>query len=498
MSDERIARPVPGREIATTGDGRDITRGYTGQLLLPADRILRGRGAGDLALYEQVLSEAQVSACFRQRRSAVTAREWQVDAASDRRIDRRAADHVRAQLQRIGWDRVTDLMLYGVFYGYAVAEIVYGREDGLLTWDRLRVRNRRRFRFGEHGDLRLITPQNPYPGEDAPSPYFWHFATGADHDDEPYGLGLAHWLYWPVLFKRNGLKFWLTFLEKFGMPTALGEYDTNASAEERTKLLAATEAIQTDAGIIIPNGMKLSLLEAARSGTADYQALHNTMDSTIAKVILGQAASTEGTPGRLGNDDLQGDVRQDIVKADSDLICESLNLGPARWLTMFNFPDASPPRVFRVVDEPEDLDTLADRDTKVFNLGFAPGLEYVRETYGDHWEPKDAPPDDTAGEGAAAPGAPVSFAENRETQPIVGREAQLVDLLARRADPIVAGWIDQIEALVRRAGSLEEIRDGLLALLPDIDTDQFGQVMQHALTIAGVAGMGDARDDADA
>ena len=38
-------------------------------------------------------------------------------------------------------------------------------------------------------------------------------------------------------------------------------------------------------------------------------------------------------PGRLGNDDLQADVRLDLVKADADLICESFNQGPARWLT---------------------------------------------------------------------------------------------------------------------------------------------------------------------
>ncbi|HHA2395755.1 TPA: DUF935 family protein, partial [Stenotrophomonas maltophilia] len=106
----------------------------------------------------------------------------------------------------------------------------------------------------------------------------------ADHDDEPYGLGLAHWLYWPVLFKRNGLKFWLIFLEKFGMPTAVGKYDTNATDPEKAKLLQATRAIQTDSGIIMPKGMELALLEAGRSGTADYKALQDYMDATIQKV----------------------------------------------------------------------------------------------------------------------------------------------------------------------------------------------------------------------
>ncbi|MEB4492751.1 DUF935 family protein, partial [Pasteurella multocida] len=75
--------------------------------------------------------------------------------------------------------------------------------------------------------------------------------TGSDHDDEPYGIGLAHWLYWASLFKRNGVKFWLIFLEKFGMPTALGRYSKNASPTDQDKLLEAIYSIQSDSGIIV-------------------------------------------------------------------------------------------------------------------------------------------------------------------------------------------------------------------------------------------------------
>ncbi|MFV9531247.1 phage portal protein family protein [Pseudomonas aeruginosa] len=146
----------------------------------------------------------------------------------------------------------------------------------------------------------------------------------------------------PVYFERNGLKFWLTFLDKFGvLPTAVGKFGKNATPEEKAKLLAATQAIQTDTGVIIPEDMLVELLEASRSGTADYKILHDTMDETIAKVTLGQVASSQGAPRRLGNDDLQADVRLDLVKAAADLICESFNQGPARWLTEWNFPALS-------------------------------------------------------------------------------------------------------------------------------------------------------------
>ncbi|MDE9816552.1 phage portal protein family protein, partial [Pseudomonas aeruginosa] len=105
---------------------------------------------------------------------------------------------------------------------------------------------------------------------------------------------------------------------------------------------------------------------------------------------LGQVASSQGTPGRLGNDDLQADVRLDLVKADADLICESFNQGPARWLTEWNFPGAEPPCVYRVVEEPEDMDAKASRDEKVVRFsGFKPTLGYVQETYGIEVQEQD-------------------------------------------------------------------------------------------------------------
>lgn len=476
--------PKLGREIATTGDGRDITRPFLSGLQQPSDYILQRRGGNDLRIYEEVLRDAQVKATWGQRQLAVVSKEWQVDAGGDRRIDKAAAEHLRQQLQKVGWDRITNGMLYGVYYGHAVAELIYGRDDRYITLEAIKVRNRRRFRYDLEGGLRLLTPQNMFEGEPCPDPYFWHFCTGADNDDEPYGLGLAHWLYWPVFFKRNGLKFWLTFLDKFGMPTAVGKFGKNATPEEKDKLLAATQAIQTDTGVIMPEDMMLELLEASRSGTADYKILHDTMDETIAKVTLGQVASSQGTPGRLGNDDLAGDVRLDLVKADADLVCESLNLGPVRWLTEWNFPGAEPPRVYRVVEEPEDMDARASRDEKVFRMsGFKPSLGYIQKTYGVEVQ-EEAPP---AGGAAAA-----EFAEGTGGS---DPAAVMTNQLAKAMQPVVKDWSDQLRALVDNATSLDELQEQLLQLAPELSLDQYAAAMAVGLQAANLAGRTDVQDD---
>ncbi len=416
MSDN-MEKPRPQDEVAGTGNGQDITRPYIAGLMLPHDRVLSGRGGGDLSIYEQLLSDPQVKTVCEQRRNAVTQATWQVDAASDSVIDEAAAEFIRRMLHKIGFDRLTDLMLYCVFYGFSVAEILYEVVGGKLEWKEFKVRNRRRFRFDAQGNLRLLTPGNMATGTPCPAPYFWHIATGADNSDEPYGIGLGHWLYWPVLFKRNGTKFWMIFLEKFGMPTATGQYESGATPEEKRALLNALRAIQSDSGVIYPKGMEINLLEAARSGSADYKVLHETMDEAIAKAALGQTmTSQDGSSQAQAN--VHMSVRQDIIKSDSDLVCESFNLGPVKWLVDFNFAGAGLPRVYRMLEAEEDLDKAAETDSKIIDMGFKPSLEYVREKYGEHWEEKVL--------------APIDAAVSPEIKPVPGNAnfAELIDPFA--------------------------------------------------------------------
>ncbi|MEO5362846.1 MAG: DUF935 domain-containing protein [Magnetococcus sp. DMHC-8] len=382
------------REVASTRDGRDVTRSYWSamELLVPQDSVLQDRG-GDYVVYEEVLRDDQVASTFQQRRLAVTSAEWGVRPGGPDRQSRKAADQLRAILESIGWDGVTEKMLYGVFFGYAVAECCWERDGGEVILAAIKVRKQRRFAFDEQGRLRLLLRDNPR-GEPLPPRKFWHFCTGADHDDEPYGLGLAHWLYWPVYFKRNGIKLWLVFMDKFGMPTAKGIYPVNATEEEKRRLLAALRAIQTDSGIIVPEGMQIELIEAARGGQVHYEGFVDRMNAAIAKVVLSQTMTTDAAGG-LYKSEVQKSVRNEVVRADADLVCDTFNRSVARWLTAWNYPGAHAPLVWRRVREETDLRPQAERDKILYSIGFRPTLDYVRETYGEGWEAAEASPSAT-------------------------------------------------------------------------------------------------------
>ena len=373
------------REVSATGDGRDITQDYCSPLALrtPQDSVLQGKG-GDYALYEEVLRDDQVASTFQQRRLAVTSAEWGVRPGGPDKASIKAADQLHHMLEQIGWDGVTEKMLYGVFFGYAVAECLWDRSGTEIFLQDIKVRKQRRFAFDEEGELRLLLPGTPQ-GEKMPPQKFWHYCTGSDHDDEPYGLGLAHWLYWPVYFKRNGIKLWLIFMDKFGMPTARGTYPVNATEEEKRRLLSALRAIQTDSGIIVPEGMQIDLIEASRGGPVHYEGFIDRMNAAIAKVVLSQTLTTDAVGGQY-KAEVQKSVRNEVVRADADLVCDTFNRSVARWLTEWNYPGAKIPKVWRRVSEEMDLRPRAERDKILYSMGFRPTLDYVRETYGGSWE----------------------------------------------------------------------------------------------------------------
>ncbi|MDF5964365.1 hypothetical protein P4055_10865 [Pseudomonas aeruginosa] len=66
--------PKLGREIATTGDGRGITRPFLSGLQQPERLRAAAPGRRDLRIYEEVLRGAQVKATWGQRRRPSSAR----------------------------------------------------------------------------------------------------------------------------------------------------------------------------------------------------------------------------------------------------------------------------------------------------------------------------------------------------------------------------------------------------------------------------------------
>lgn len=386
--------------IASTGDGRDITRPFLG-LDLEEFQDRRLMGAVDWGVYDVILLDDQVKSCLEQRRSAVVSREWGVASGKpgDPRADAAAAAF-EANLLEVGFDRTTDKVLYAPFHGIAVAELGWGpwKYEGrtLIGWVRsaemrpIHVRHARRFRYDRQRRLRHLTPANPR-GEIMPERKFWVVTAGGSDDDQLYGRGLAEWLYWPTLFKRNGIRFWNTFLDKFSVPTAKGTYPRGATKEEIGKLLGALQSIANDSGFVIPEGMAVELLTIASAGVP-YEEMPKYMDAAIAKVILSQTMTTDDGASKAQGQ-VHAGVKQELITSDADLICESFSEGPARWWTDLNYgADVAAPIVTRQVEEEADLAATAETDAYLNQMGYERTEESFSSVYGDGYRRVATPP----------------------------------------------------------------------------------------------------------
>ncbi len=478
------------KEIASIE--RDTTQFPFGGVLENLDDTLRTRGQGNgLKIYDDIERDCHAYAVLEKRKNAVIAREWDVLAASEDAADAAAANFVREVFKGLPFDRICKELLDATLKGFSVDEIMWARDGARLVPGEILARDQRRFKFATDRSLRLVTRARLMDGESVPERKFIVHRFGAKNGS-PYGLGLGHKLFWPVFFKRKDITFWLTFADKFGSPTSLGKYPGGTGDAEQKKLLAALQAIAQDAGVIVPEGMTVELLEAARSGSIDtYEKLARYMDEQISECVLGETMTTNAQAAGLGSGqaNVHNEVRKEIAKADADLLSDTLNDTLVRWLVEFNMPGARPPKVWRNFEEEEDLTQRASRDRSIYDMGFQPTEDYIRNTYGEGWEKRTTPP-------ASPPFVPgAEFAERARRPDYAEVQTQNLD---RAAQSGLDAIIDTVRRLVNEAQSLEELRDKLLDLYPGISSDKFAEVMREALLAAALAGRFDIAEGAGA
>jgi phage gp29-like protein len=496
-------RPVF-NEIATSNDGRDITQPWMGPLMRTQDSVLLNRGGGNLLAYEELLRDDQVASCLQQRRLSVVAADWEVQPGKRRFMaptaqDQKAVEFVQEMLLTgLEFDDLTAKMHYGVMFGYAVGEVMWAKDGNYIVFDDLRqgikAKKARRFDFDTEGRLRLLTVQNNWEGELLPDRKFWLFSFGGDNDDHPGGLGLGHYLYWPVYFKRGGMQAWLRFLNKFGVPSRIAKYPPGTSTEDQDKLLRAAEALESDSAVRIPEGLTIELLEATRGGTADYSQLVQTMDEAIAKIILSQHFSTEGSGGQYKGDNLMS-VRDEVIKSDADQLCLSMTRQPITWLIEYNRSvlgeDVAIPQVWRRLPEGEDLAQTADTWTKLYQIGFEPSEQDVQERFGEGWRRKSEPvaatlkPAPVPGQPAPTQSPPVEFKEPEDDRDTVDFYAEQ---LRSALGPVLEGWLGRIAEELEGSGDLQEFADRLYGLYPELPAAEFSEIMSQALIASELAG----------
>ena len=343
-------KPPPGltREMAPA-EGVSLL-GALSAATLPEDGL-----GGGYAPYRKMLHDPQVKACLHTKKFAVLSAGWSVHAASGSPDDQAVAGFVRDVLAGMrgslldSLHDVLDALALGVSLVEIVYEVIEGRPHaGQIGIRALKSKDPAGFVFETDAFLN-VTALRGMSGQTYPPDKFLHYAPLPVYGS-PVGQSDLRAAYRPWLIKQQTLRFWAKYLEKFGLPTVTGSYDParGYGADQQRELLSLVAQVHNESALVLPSDMHLGLLETARTSGAGFLEAVEYLDRAIAKSILGQTLTTDGSGSgatyALGNVhmDVLGFYLQKLQRDLEDTVIGAQLIAP---LVAYNFgPDAARPR----------------------------------------------------------------------------------------------------------------------------------------------------------
>ena len=344
-------------------------------LMLPnPDPVLKAIGK-DITVYRELRSDPQVGGNIRRRKGAVKALEWGVNNGQAKEG---AAQIVEAIFADLEMDRIISEILEAPLYGYQPLEVVWGKVGSYIVPVDIIGKPPEWFCFDAENRLRLRTKEDPVYGELVPDRKFLLPRQDATYDN-PYGMPDLSMCFWPTSFKKGGLKFWVTFAEKYGSPWVIGKHPRNTPTEETDDLLEKLADMVQDAVAVIPDDSSVDIKEAAgKSSSADvYERLLMFCRSEVNYALLGQNQTSEANSNRASAQ-AGLEVTRDIRDADSRMVEATFNT-LIRWIWDFNFNESTRPE-FSMWEQEEVDKVLAERDKTLTEAGvtLTKSKSYVR------------------------------------------------------------------------------------------------------------------------
>jgi phage gp29-like protein len=306
--------------------------------------------------------------------------------------------------------------------------------------------------------------------------------------------GLHRALAWPYLFKNYSIGDLAEFLEIYGLPLRLGKYQASASEDEKATLLRAVMSIGHDAAGIIPQGMEIDFIEAAKGTPDPFEAMTSWCERTVSKCVLGgtltSQADGKSSTNALGN--VHNEVRHDLMVSDAAQLGSTFTRDLVYPLLALNKGGVEDrrrlPKFMFNVTEPADLALLADALPKLAGTGMRIPVQWAHEQGGIPMAEED---EDvlSAAQPAAAPRVNTAAATA-----IAALSAELSGQMDSASADAWNAVMAHVEKLVADADSMEALQAALLQAYDGLPLDDLRKVMAQGFQVAALAGMADALD----
>lgn len=455
------------------------------------DPILRRMGR-HIQVYRELMVDAMVRSGSKRRRAAVVSMEGGFDRET--RAPRRTVNNLQAVFDDLPIHQLVRGLVDGGLYGYAVAEVIWGRVGNLTVPVDVVVKPQEWFGYDQDNKL-VLRELTSITGTPVPDRKFIVVGSETSYIN-PYGEADLASCFWPVAFRKGGLKFWVTFAEKYGMPWAIGKLPRSASQGDTDKLAEQLESMVRDAVAVIPDDASVDLKQAVTTANADmYEALLMYCSREINISLLGNNQSTEQDANRASAQAASG-VEDTLRDADAEMVAGGLSQ-LAKWVVEVNWPSSVAPS-YEFWQQEEVDERQAQRDKTLTDAGVKFTKAYWQRTY----DLQDGDIEDTpATQANTPPGGPlaagVSLAEGDAVpadQAII--DALIADMPAAELSAAMEAMLRPALAAVRQAQSPDEVMAALVEAFPKMDSNALESLLQRAFFVADVTGRQGVVDEA--
>jgi len=326
-------------------------RFYSSLALLPnPDPILRKAGKSE-DVYDAIQSDAHVIGELRAIKADLQRFQHVLTPGGERRVDRRAFELcqqviARAPAPLTTWPDVFWNIAQSTFRGLSAQEIVWQQDSGVWLPEAILDRPKRRFSFSGEGELRLLTRNAPLLGEPM-QPMYWLIDRHMPSYDNPYGVALLSSCFWPYTFKHAGMRWFVKFCERFGIPFPVGKYPTGSDPKVIDALSDALEELVEAGFAAIEEGGAIELLESGKGGSGKL-AQHQLVDvcnAEMSKALTSQTLATEqtGPGGARAASETHAERGSGVNDGDRERIAFTLDRLWAEITRINVGPDAKPP-----------------------------------------------------------------------------------------------------------------------------------------------------------
>ena len=473
-------------EIAT----RKNTQAYwsLNAILPDPDPVLKKQGK-DISIYRQLLADAHVWAAVQSRKAGVLSMQWSVERNS---ATESISVFIEEIFDRLDIYRIISEILDTPLYGFQPMEILWAVKDNRLVPQDIQAKPQEWFHFDVNNQIRLKTNLRvniPLLKDQAgyllPDFKFLLLTYNASYNN-PYGERILSRVFWPVTFKKGGIKFWVIFAEKFGMPYIVGKHPRGIGKQEVDDMANMLELMIQDAVAVIPEDSDVDIIESGskQASSSVYKELIDLCNAEISKAILGQTLTTEiGGRGSFAAAKTHLDVRQDIVESDKRLVEKALNqlIG---WIVELNFGQVEKP-IFTLWQE-EDVDkNLAERDQILAAAGVRFTKTYFRKAYGFNEDDIEIP-------------EPIAqqfmeFAHTLPTnRPLPKPQKQLFSILDKLTPNMLQKQMETILKpifnLIENESDYFEIMQKLVETFPKMQTDDLENLLERLMFVSEIWG----------